>query len=70
MNSSLRLVASKNSKTASPFTNLHSVPLRMLSSSLPTLPPFASKAARLSAVRPDVAAVLERLVDRYLQDES
>lgn len=67
--SQLRLAFS-SSNSASRNTKLLSVPLKMLPSDLPTLPPFAKKAARLQAVRPDVAAVLERLVDRYLSEVS
>lgn len=67
--SQLRLAFS-NSNDASRLTKLRSIPLTMLSSNLPTLPSFATKAARLHAVRPDVAAVLEKLVDRYLAEMS
>lgn len=67
--SQLRLAFS-NSKHASPTTKLRSIPLKMLRSDLSKLPPFANKVVRLQRLRPDVAAVLEELVDRYIAEVS
>lgn len=61
---------SPTSNLGSNVSKLHSVPLLMSPSSSANWPPLARKAVRLQSARPDVAAVIETLIDRYLADVS
>lgn len=61
---------SKPSEPSSPRTKLNSIRCRMLRSDLPKSPPIAGKAARLQQLRPDVAVVIEKLVDDLLAEVS
>lgn len=67
--SQLRLAFS-NSNSLLPTTELRLIPSRMLRVDWSTLPPFARKAVRLQSARPDVAAVIEKLLDEYLAEVS
>lgn len=67
--SQLRLVASQNSNGSSRTTNLGLVKCRMLPAvSSSSLPSVALKSARLHALRPRAAAVIEKLVDDLLAE--
>ncbi len=69
MSQHLTLVYS-NSKPVSRRTKLDSVRCRMLPADSPSLPPVAAKAARLQQQQPDVASVIEQLIDDLLVEVS
>lgn len=64
---SIKLVFS-NSKPVSPQRALPLNPLRLLPVNLSNCPPLALKAQRLHDTRPDLAAAVERVLDRLLED--
>lgn len=56
------------SKRESRNTKLNSVACTMLRANLPSSPAFVDKAKRLHAVAPDMAAIVEQLIDELLED--
>lgn len=66
----LTFAKSPISNLGSHASKLHLVPLKMSPSVSANWPPVARKLLRLQALNPDVAAVIERLVDRYLAEVS
>ena len=57
-----------SSRLESPVTKLHSVKCRMVPASWPESPRFVRKAARLHAAAPDIADIVERLLDELLAE--
>jgi len=68
--SQLRLVVSQKSNPSSPLSGLDSVKCKMLRADSTRLPSLAKKAARLQALRPVAADLLEKLVDDLLAEVS
>lgn len=66
MTGPLRLVVSQNLNAASPNTNPRLRRSVKSPNGLSKLPPLAKKAARLARTRPNVATVLEALIDDLL----
>lgn len=66
----LTFAKSPPSKRVSPVSKLHSVRCVMARASLPASPPFVRKAARLHAAAPDVASIVETLLDDLLTEVS
>lgn len=57
-----------SSKLGSRVSKLHSLKCVMAHASLPNSPRFLEKAARLHAAAPDVAAIVETLLDDLLAE--
>lgn len=59
---------SADSRRVSRNTKLNSLGCTMLRANWPSSPAFVDKARRLLAVAPDVAAIVETLIDELLED--
>lgn len=64
MTPSIRLACSNGSRNS----KLHSVKPRMLPAGSSSWPPLLTKVARLVEKRPEIAEVIEDIVDDYLED--
>ena len=62
----LRLVYSQDATNASANSKLRSIKPKMLRKNLSSLPPLAAKVMKLARAQPEIAAVIERMVDDFL----
>lgn len=58
------------SKPVSPVSKLHSIKPAMLRARLSEKPTLSDKAGRLASAAPDIAAIVEALIDDLLRDVS